>query len=276
MFHLLEDLHLLLEADANGISPVDRPLMTHEGTVGELGKADMAERTIERDEPVMDEQGEALRHAMERAERAEAELAKLKAKSSSNVETAEAAGSKVHAVPTGDAAPRGTSSTARPDPSGKHLVEPGSMDREKQPAAQSPEGHAVGDVEAHGVDALRDDSMMAHLLDSLGRGEDIGHYGRLTFAMIARHFLSDDEVLAELTKDEDFSEEDARQMLVQVEGRDYSPPRRDRIMQWQSEQEFAIIPNPDDPDCGNVYKSLRFPKETYSHIGHYQDKKSHS
>lgn len=38
----------------------------------------MAERTIERDEPIMDEQGEALRHAMERAERAEAELAKLK------------------------------------------------------------------------------------------------------------------------------------------------------------------------------------------------------
>ena len=116
--------------------------------------------------------------------------------------------------------------------------------------------------------------MMAHLLDALGRGEDIGHYGRLVFAMIARHFLTDDEVLAELTKDCDFSDEQARQMLVQVEGRDYSPPRRDRILEWQAEQEFAIIPNRHDPDCGNVYKTLRFPKETYDHIGHYQEEKA--
>ena len=150
------------------------------------------------------------------------------------------------------------------------------MDRSKQPAAQAPEGHPVGEPEKRGVEALREDSMMAHLLDALDRGEDIGHYGRLVFAMIARHFMTDDEVLAELTKDKDFSEEEARQMLVQVEGRDYNPPRRDRILEWQGEQEFAIIPNPHDPDCGNVYKSLRFPKEIYNHIGHYQEEKASS
>jgi hypothetical protein len=31
------------------------------------------------------------------------------------------------------------------------------------------------------VDDLRRGSMMAHLLDALERGEDIGHYGWLTF-----------------------------------------------------------------------------------------------
>ena len=129
---------------------------------------------------------------------------------------------------------------------------------------------------AGGEEELRKDSMMAHLLDSLAAGKDIGHYGRLTFAMIARHFLSDDEVLAEMTRDETCSEEDARQMLVQVEGRDYSPPRRERILEWQAEQEFPIIPDKHDPDCGNVYKSLRFPKQTYSHIGHYQEEKASS
>ena len=214
----------------------------------------MGERTIERDEPVMDEQGEALRRAVERAERAEAELAKMK---------------------TQPARPLNTDAQET-RPAGGHLVEPGSLDKSKQPAAQEPEGHAVGEPASRGVDALREDSMMAHLLDALDRGEDIGHYGRLVFAMIARHFLSDDEVLAELTKDRDFSEEEARQMLVQVEGRDYSPPRRERIMEWQAEQEFPIIPNQHDPDCGNVYKSLRFPKETYSHIGHYQEEKAAS
>ena len=218
----------------------------------------MGERTIERDEPVIDEQGEVVRRAVERAERAEAELAKLKSGGSGKTTASEAAST--------GSSPHGTG----------HLVEPGSLDKSKQPAAQSPEGHATGEPEARGVAALREDSMMAHLLDALERGEDIGHYGRLVFAMIARHFLNDDEVLAELTKDRDFSEEDARQMLMQVEGRDYSPPRRERILEWQAEQTFAIIPNPHDPDCGNVYKSLRFPKQTYSHIGHYQEEKAES
>ena len=32
---------------------------------------------------------------------------------------------------------------------------------------------------------LRDSPMMAHLMDALEAGTDIGHYGRLTFAMVA-------------------------------------------------------------------------------------------
>jgi hypothetical protein len=237
----------------------------------------MGERTIVRDEPVMDEQSEELRRAVDRAERAEAELAKLKSKGTASTSAHHAKGSAAASEKAAEkVAPKTTSSTAKPDKSGAHLVEPGSMDRGKGPAAQSPEGHPVGEPEVRGVEALREDSMMAHLLDALDEGQDIGHYGRLTFAMIARHFLTDDEVLEQLTKDPDFSEEEARQMLVQVEGRDYSPPRRERILEWQAEQEFPIIPNGHDPDCGNVYKSLRFPKETYSHIGHYQEEKASS
>lgn len=254
----------------------------------------MAERTVELDEPVMDEQSQALQNAVERAERAEAELAKVKSAENHGRHTAKHdAGSakpvtggakpvaQSHEPPTSSddleaVAPRSTSSTARPDASGAHLVEPGSMDTRKQPASQSPEGHAVAGPEVRGVDALREDSMMAYLLDSLDEGKDIGHYGRLVFSMIARHFLNDDEVLAELTKDRDFSEEQARQMLTQVEGRDYSPPRRERILQWQAEQDFPLIRDTHDPDCGNVYKTLRFPKETYDHIGHYQEEKASS
>ena len=43
------------------------------------------------------------------------------------------------------------------------------------------------------VSELRKNDMMAHLLDSLEAGKDIGHYGRLVFAMVARHFLSEAE-----------------------------------------------------------------------------------
>src|ERR1700761_1784105 len=118
-------------------------------------------------------------------------------------------------------------------------------------------------TEVSGEAELRKDSMMAHLLDSLAQGKDIGHYGRLVFAMVARHFLPSEEVLAWLTRDPDFSEAEASNMLRQVEGRDYNPPRRDRILEWQAQQEFPILPQPDDPDCGNLYRNLKFPDDVY-------------
>lgn len=125
-----------------------------------------------------------------------------------------------------------------------------------------------------GIIELRKDSMMAHLLDSLESGKDIGHYGRLVFTMVARHFLTHNEVAEWLTRDRDFSEEQANQMLQQVEAHGYNPPRRDRILEWQQEQAFPILPNPEDPDCGNLYRKLKFPDEVYHHIGDYQQQKS--
>ena len=123
------------------------------------------------------------------------------------------------------------------------------------------------------MEELEKDSMMAHLLRSLEEGKDIGHYGRLVFAMVARHFMPDEEVIAKLTQDKDFSEEKAIAMLRQVEARDYNPPKRERILEWQSQQEFPILPKPEDPDCGNLYRNLKFPDSTYKHIEHYQEEK---
>jgi hypothetical protein len=129
-----------------------------------------------------------------------------------------------------------------------------------------------GDGEAE----LRKDSMMAHLLDSLAGGKDIGHYGRLVFAMVARHFMPHQDVLAWLLRDPDFAEADALNMLSQVEGRDYNPPKRDRLLEWQAQQEFPILPHPDDPDCGNLYRNLKFPDAIYNHISQYQEQKAHA
>ena len=171
----------------------------------------MAEREVVLDAPEVS--AEALQQANERAERAEAELARLK--------------------------------------------------HQPVPAVDSQSAEAE----------LRKDSMMAHLLDSLADGKDVGHYGRLVFAMVARHFMPHDEVLAWLTKDRDFSDEQARLMLRQVEGRDYNPPRRERIVEWQAQQDFPILPDVDDPDCGNLYRNLKFPEHVYEGIGHYQEAK---
>ena len=60
------------------------------------------------------------------------------------------------------------------------------------------------------VEDLRQSAMMSHLLDALDRGEDIGHYGRLAFAMVARHFLTEDELIEQLMKDRDCDEQKAR------------------------------------------------------------------
>ena len=195
----------------------------------------MSERQVVLDQPILlDEQAEAVRQATERAERAEAELAKL----------------KHPAAHTTDAALK-----SPPTPNS---------------AGQAPASPQDGEAE------LRKDSMMAHLLDSLDVGKDIGHYGRLVFAMVARHFLPHEQVLAWMMKDKDVDEEKATLMLRQVEGRDYNPPRREKILDYQSKQDFPILPNPEDPDCGNLYRNLKFPDEVYDHIGHYQEAKMDS
>lgn len=123
------------------------------------------------------------------------------------------------------------------------------------------------------IEELRKNDMMAHLLDSLDAGKDIGHYGRLVFAMVARHFLSEDELIGYLTKDSDFNEAQARSLYQQVQGKDYNPPRRERVLEWQKQQDFPICPNADDPDACNVYKDLQFPDHVYEHISEYYQNK---
>ena len=120
-----------------------------------------------------------------------------------------------------------------------------------------------------GIEELRQSEMMAHLLDSLEKGKDIGHYGRLVFVMVSRFFLSDDEIVAELTKDKDCDEEKARAMITQVQDKDYNPPKRDRILEWMNQQEFPICENSENPDTCNVYRSLEFPPELFEKISSY-------
>lgn len=126
------------------------------------------------------------------------------------------------------------------------------------------------------VQELQKSDMMAHLLDSLEAGKDIGHYGRLVFAMVARHFLSEAEVLNYLQKDRDFSEQEARAMYQQVQGKDYNPPKRERVLEWQQQQDFPICPDPDNPDACNVYRDLTFPDDIYHSISDYYEQKQES
>ena len=48
---------------------------------------------------------------------------------------------------------------------------------------------------------LRAEPMMAHLIATLDQGHSIGHYGRLVFTMIARHFIEPEELITHLEKD---------------------------------------------------------------------------
>jgi hypothetical protein len=123
------------------------------------------------------------------------------------------------------------------------------------------------------IQKLRRNEMMAHLLDALDAGHDVGHYGRLVFAMVARHFIDEEELVSWLQKDKDFSEDQARALYLQVQGRDYNPPNRNKILEWQRQQEFQIIPDAEDPDTGNVYKDLQFPEGVYENISDYYEDK---
>jgi len=120
------------------------------------------------------------------------------------------------------------------------------------------------------VQDLQQNPMMNHLLEALQRGEDIGHYGRLVFAMVGRYFLSEAEMIQLLTKDPDCDHEKAVGILKQVTAHDYNPPKPDRILAWMNEQEFPICDTADQgKDTCNVYKSLKFPPEVYERIASY-------
>lgn len=92
--------------------------------------------------------------------------------------------------------------------------------------------------------------------------------------MVAHHFLEEAELIEWLQKDRDFSEADAKALVLQVQGKDYNPPKRDRILEWQQQQEFPICPNADDPDTCNVYRELKFPDHVYDHISNYYEHKA--
>jgi hypothetical protein len=126
------------------------------------------------------------------------------------------------------------------------------------------------------VKALRKSDLMSHLLDALDTGQAIGHYERLTFAMIAQHFLSETDLIEYLQKDPECSDPEARSLYQQARSKGYSPPKRDRILEWQTHQTFPICPNPDDPDTCNVYRDLTFPDDVYEHISSYYEQKSES
>ena len=66
------------------------------------------------------------------------------------------------------------------------------------------------------VEDLRQSPMMGHMLDALDNGQDIGHYGRLVFAMIGHHFVSEDKFVERLAKDHDTNEREIPAMVQQV------------------------------------------------------------
>lgn len=134
--------------------------------------------------------------------------------------------------------------------------------------------HADQAAQPEGVAALRQSPLMAHLLDALDAGTDIGHYGRLTFVMIARHFLAEDEMVHLLARQPGGDEAQARALVREVQAHDYNPPKRERILEWQAQQDFPICPTPGDPTSCNVYRELHFPDGVYAHITEFYEEQA--
>jgi hypothetical protein len=91
--------------------------------------------------------------------------------------------------------------------------------------------------------------------------------------MVGRHFMDEEELVNQLQRNPGFGEEEARALYLQVQDRDYNPPRRERILEWQAQQDFRICPNPDDPDACNVYRDLQFPDDVYEKISEYYEQR---
>lgn len=116
------------------------------------------------------------------------------------------------------------------------------------------------------LEDLKHEPMMAHLIATLDSHHSIGHYGRLVFAIVARHFIGPEDLLRYLEKDPECDPAQAKALISQVEARDYNPPKRERILEWMSKQDFPVCPDPGDPGQCNVYRNLDFPREVYERI----------
>jgi hypothetical protein len=111
---------------------------------------------------------------------------------------------------------------------------------------------------------------MAYLMDALERGEDIGHYGRLTFAIVARHFLPEAEMIRLLGNCPAHGTGEATVMLEDVYAHDYLPPTTETIHAWQTHQSVPICPEPDRPNRCNVYRDLLFPARVYGRLADHR------
>ena len=109
-------------------------------------------------------------------------------------------------------------------------------------------------------------SALIHTLES---HHSIGHYGRLVFTMVARHFMEPEELIVLLEKDPECDRAQAESLVQQVEARNYNPPKRERVLDWMGRQDFPICPDPANPGECNVYRNLNFPKEVYDRIAEF-------
>ena len=123
------------------------------------------------------------------------------------------------------------------------------------------------------TDELRKSPTMTHLLDAAESGQDIGHYGRLTLAMVGAKFMEQDDLVKILLKSGGADETEVKAMVQQVVERGYNPPSRARLQEWSAEQDFPLMPNPDDPDSGNLYRELTMPDEVIESIEEYREQK---
>ena len=123
------------------------------------------------------------------------------------------------------------------------------------------------------IEDLRTSPTMTYLLDAAEGGQDIGHYGRLTLAMVGAKFLETDDLIGILLKSGAAEETEVKAMVQQVVERGYNPPSRARLLEWSAQQDFPLMPNPDDPDSGNLYSELTMPDEVIESIEEYREQR---
>src|SRR5690349_19493278 len=85
-----------------------------------------------------------------------------------------------------------------------------------------------------GRPALAASPTVARWLQALEAGQDIGHFGRLAFVSIARHFLSTEELASLLAGQPHSDQAKAQKLIERVCQRGYSPPTRPRLLEWQA------------------------------------------
>jgi hypothetical protein len=80
-----------------------------------------------------------------------------------------------------------------------------------------------------------------------------------------------DELADLLMQGKGAEEREVKSLVLQAEERNYNPPSRQRLQEWQAQQDFPLMPDSDDPNSGNLYRELDMPSEVIESIEEYRE-----
>ena len=125
---------------------------------------------------------------------------------------------------------------------------------------------------AKSLDDLKRNPMMRRIIQTMESGQDVGHYGRFIFTVVASYFIGEKEITDLLKRQPEIEDsEEALGFYLQVASARYVMPTSARIRAWDKSEEqknFPLIIQ-GDRNSGNLYREIPLPQQALVSVRSY-------